>query len=143
MAQCPCRRILDRLHTNLQISNSNSICVLEFALSFMEKVLRKTSAGWKQSIEPSEVTDVNTTRPPSRKQDIISKNMSPYSKYSNIESVTTTEKTAREGEESVRQTGDWSLYKHYILSVGRHRFAMILAIRVISSALDSFPSKFS
>jgi ATP-binding cassette subfamily C (CFTR/MRP) protein 1 len=41
-----------------------------------------------------------------------------------------------------RQTGDWTVYKHYIRSVGWWRFGLIAGAHLLNSALDNFPSRF-
>jgi ATP-binding cassette, subfamily C (CFTR/MRP), member 1 len=46
-------------------------------------------------------------------------------------------------EDKTRQNGDWTLYKHYILSIGWWRFALLVGVHLVLHAVESFPSEFS
>lgn len=47
-----------------------------------------------------------------------------------------------EATDTARSTGDWTLYKHYIMSVGVWRFGLLVGAHLLGSALDNFPSRF-
>jgi ATP-binding cassette subfamily C (CFTR/MRP) protein 1 len=55
--------------------------------------------------------------------------------------VSVVEPEQNETLDTGRQTGDWTVYKHYIRSVGWWRFGLVTATHLLSAALDNFPSR--
>lgn len=43
--------------------------------------------------------------------------------------------------DTARNTGDWTIYKHYIQSVSVWRFSMLVGAHIFSAVLDNFPSR--
>ena len=50
---------------------------------------------------------------------------------------------AQGSKDATRQTSDWSLYRHYILSVGWFHFGILVSANMIDAVLDSYLCMFS
>ncbi|PSN69168.1 P-loop containing nucleoside triphosphate hydrolase protein [Corynespora cassiicola Philippines] len=74
-------------------------------------------------------------RRPSDTIDIMGETKSPQ-----YVTITPTKTSDTENKDAKRQSGDWGIYRHYILSVGWWLFTYLIGVHALCAALDYFPT---
>lgn len=111
------------------------------ALSFMNSVLTMTSDGQISSFRGFDDTTRSSSEALQVGTEKVSHTSMSQSAKSTIPVLLTSLCLKQASKDAARQTGDWRLYQHYILSIGWWRFAILLVVHAVDAALVNFPSQ--